>query len=137
MCGEYIQQLYQAAVGSGSPPHVWRIQMFIDPPSVPIGITSTCVENTSTLTSAGIFKEDHLHMCGEYFNGTIRFFLQLGSPPHVWRILNEVTITFGPFRITSTCVENTDTANISKADLRDHLHMCGEYSHSQTPKQNG
>ena len=66
-------------------------------------------------------------MCGEYSNNAKFEEIKKGSPPHVWRILLGQLITIAFLGITSTCVENTfRTIGVAK-NIRDHLHMCGEY----------
>ena len=51
----------------------------------------------------------------------------VGSPPHVWRILDNQRFFKARTRITSTCVENTLIRIILIQCCKDHLHMCGEY----------
>ena len=46
-------------------------------------------------------------MCGEYFTKTNYRQHFIGSPPHVWRILNAEESGNKQDGITSTCVENT------------------------------
>ena len=53
--------------------------------------------------------------------------VEKGSPPHVWRIHDEVYSSNERKGITSTCVENTKTQKVFNRDDEDHLHMCGEY----------
>ena len=69
-------------------------------------------------------------MCGEYSLQDAAGNVQKGSPPHVCRIQNCLSISRFTARITSTCVENTFSAVINFKTIRDHLHMCGEYQSS-------
>ena len=106
---------------------MWRI------PSAPsakldgIRITSTCVENTILIKSPRLITEDHLHMCGEYSLTGVIILSSTGSPPHVWRIQEQMSIYCSNIGITSTCVENTNSGKIKTHQFKDHLHMCGEY----------
>ena len=67
-------------------------------------------------------------MRGEYLVPPCSFFMIVGSPPHVWRIRSQKLHLQTCYRITSTCVENTPTFVNVVIYIRDHLHMCGEYS---------
>ena len=66
-------------------------------------------------------------MCGEYFKPSESGLSNLGSPPHVWRILVSTVWKMITTRITSTCVENTESYEDEFRTIWDHLHMCGEY----------
>ena len=127
MCGEYWCPPTNTPVRLGSPPHVWRIHPAILFEIYSIGITSTCVENTSPRVQKWFNFEDHLHMCGEYSLKIALLLNRLGSPPHVWRIQIFESLKIPAEGITSTCVENTTHFTHSKRRVRDHLHMCGEY----------
>ena len=105
--GEYSHCFLQVAHVLGSPPHAWRIPVLQLNRYTNIGITSTCVENTSWLPCRQIQERDHLHMRGEYwFIQSISIVFQ-GSPPHAWRIPAVGTKNTAQLGITSTCVENT------------------------------
>ena len=113
MCGEY-QKLEQTMTKPlGSPPHVWRIHSIYFWLGRSNGITSTCVENTNLLWLIPKMARDHLHMCGEYVASLGCRRGEAGSPPHVWRIHRRHNLATIPTRITSTCVENTQTAQFS------------------------
>ena len=75
--------------GIGSPPHTWRIHNADDELATDAGITSTYVENTSSLKRLFHFLQDHLHIRGEYASLGSRLMIVEGSPPHTWRILND------------------------------------------------
>ena len=49
MCGEYLVSWIKGQAARGSPPHVWRIHKRWWIYLIAIRITSTCVENTSTV----------------------------------------------------------------------------------------
>ena len=66
-------------------------------------------------------------MCGEYSLIQLPMPPTKGSPPHVWRILDNQRFFKARTRITSTCVENTILRKSSASCCQDHLHMCGEY----------
>ena len=53
-------------MGTGSPPHTWRIPHDLATMFGSGGITSTYVENTSTEADSDTDDEDHLHIRGEY-----------------------------------------------------------------------
>ena len=53
--------------------------------------------------------------------------VNLGSPPHTWRILNDLFNSNYWIRITSTHVENTWILTAFTVTLEDHLHTRGEY----------
>ena len=52
----------------------------------------------------------------------------LGSSPHTWRILSMTTICSNVTRIISTYVENTVIGLCEMYQVKDHLHIRGEYS---------
>ena len=108
--GEYVGSSGKVSLGTGSPPHTWRILYKFKPDWVEDRITSTYVENT-VIYSYGVTGK-------------------VGSPPHTWRIHLEGrpgdTIT----RITSTYVENTNFAVFFRCAAKDHLHIRGEYRSS-------
>ena len=106
---------------------MWRIHLAVDDFESKIGITSTCVENTSRRCQHVHGIRDHLHMCGEYLILGSAMPFSIGSPPHVWRILMKPCINALNAGITSTCVENTHRNHPIQCFLEDHLHMCGEY----------
>ena len=107
---------------------MWRI------PSAPsakldgIRITSTCVENTFLLCLNMTPAKDHLHIRGEYSMHNMHLLLNLGSPPHTWRILAGPDGLSDNGRITSTYVENTHKSNDCFGTGWDHLHIRGEYT---------
>ena len=105
--GEYFINPDKKVTFKGSPPHTWRIPAK-NPTSTAYGrITSTYVENTIIFNSWLKANWDHLHIRGEYFQALDRCTLDLGSPPHTWRIPNESIQDSSVDGITSTYVENT------------------------------
>ena len=54
-------------------------------------------------------------MCGEYLVRVLPTMVLTGSPPHVWRILNDMQVEKEELRITSTCVENTVNKSLYSA----------------------
>ena len=87
----YVENTVRGSVGhasaAGSPPHTWRILHILDYEGRNIGITSTYVENTSWVKRQFQPHGDHLHIRGEYKNGSFFNSPAVGSPPHTWRIL--------------------------------------------------
>ena len=128
MRGEYFLAARSETYLPGSPPHAWRILIPEASDFIAPGITSTCVENTSTLNISLPTIRDHLHMRGEYLPCGSSTRNGLGSPPHAWRIRGLLRCNYPILRITSTCVENTCHFGWCLPSLRDHLHMRGEYS---------
>ena len=66
-------------------------------------------------------------MCGEYKNLFLLLDTNMGSPPHVWRILSCSSELFSALGITSTYVENTKPNTCHIDPHGDHLHIRGEY----------
>ena len=91
-------------------------------------ITSTYVENTVKIEPTSITSQDHLHIRGEYMKGEITWQIQLGSPPHTWRIPAHQKERETDSRITSTYVENTQLWQEKTCSWQDHLHIRGEYT---------
>ena len=112
MRGEYQNPYGSSHSALGSPPHAWRILAGGEKINDSIGITSTCVENTLFFLFVSLPPEDHLHMRGEYDELSIGFAIILGSPPHAWRIQKGPKELSWQYRITSTCVENTQSYNL-------------------------
>ena len=111
----------------GSPPHTWRIHFKLTSGDITVRITSTYVENTLNNSCHVRQNGDHLHIRGEYGGRCRLRSLQLGSPPHTWRIHYKPLERFSDLRITSTYVENT-VGFISRIQaIKDHLHIRGEY----------
>ena len=115
MCGEYDIWSFSTPLFIGSPPHVWRILRRNSMLDKDLGITSTCVENTSTYFLLSRATWDHLHMCGEYGISSSTTIVIPGSPPHVWRIPLKGMLQLIKLRITSTCVENTVNKSLYSA----------------------
>ena len=107
MCGEYVHLSKASFEMTGSPPHVLRILHSANKNAAEFRITSTCVENTFKSSAFWCDSEDHLHMCGEYPIYVFPSSANVGSPPHVWRILKLINELGKIIGITSTCVENT------------------------------
>ena len=51
----------------------------------------------------------------------------VGSPPHTWRILSQLSADLALVGITSTYVENTLNIANALGTTEDHLHIRGEY----------
>src|SRR5699024_11410035 len=71
------------------------------------GITSTHVENTGSIIVVVHHRKDHLHTRGEYLSKMTLLRFVLGSPPHTWRIPEQICYRSAIIAITSTHVENT------------------------------
>ena len=85
------------------------------------------MENTVESLLQGLATGDHLHIRGEYVENVEVHSLQIGSPPHTWRIQFEAELYEQVDRITSTYVENTFNAIRYGEMSQDHLHIRGEY----------
>ena len=88
--GEYPETEIRTDRRWGSPPHTWRILQMKEMCLKTLRITSTHVENT--LKSGLITKSnrDHLHTRGEYLNRFWCVITNPGSPPHTWRIQQDL-----------------------------------------------
>ena len=69
--GEYRFLHHLLARLLGSPPHTWRILRPVGYLKITSRITSTYVENTSSVVRKFNAIWDHLHIRGEYFNVTV------------------------------------------------------------------
>ena len=125
--GEYSIHLLIKMILKGSPPHTWRIPIYVVVYKSKERITSTYVENTLMQTTFDFTVGDHLHIRGEYKSWVLTLPSWIGSPPHTWRIhiLDHPSISSAG--ITSTYVENTGTHCLDRLADRDHLHIRGEY----------
>ena len=113
--GEYVADPCGSILYVGSPPHTWRIRICDGQPRVYRGITSTYVENTTTLFGLTATCWDHLHIRGEYAI-TLKFVSKaVGSPPHTWRIRYPKQDLSSETGITSTYVENTVNKSLYSA----------------------
>ncbi len=73
-----------------------------------IGITPTCVGNTTVGQSLEAIIEDHPHMRGEYWDEGKSYQGYLWITPHAWGILISSLVANARSRITPTCVGNTE-----------------------------
>ena len=105
--GEYSAGAIGYQPVEGSPPHTWRIHRLASVLFVYPRITSTYVENTNSHTCQNHCQKDHLHIRGEYCKTNNICFVEIGSPPHTWRIPLSWFSILKYSRITSTYVENT------------------------------
>ena len=105
--GEYKMLLNRALPMKGWPPHTWRILKNRVGNNPTLRMTSTYVENTSTLHEDNQAKKDDLHIRGEYSHHNIWYFFIVGWPPHTWRIQDGKVIYTDSDWMTSTYVENT------------------------------
>src|SRR5699024_3237288 len=60
---------------------------------------------------------DHLHIRGENKVSNNDFGRDLGSPPHTWRKLNQISSSRCSVRITSTYVEKTSPMRASPLEM--------------------
>ena len=125
--GEYLFENSFQSRTVGSPPHTWRIQLFMILTKKVLRITSTYVENTIFIYGINLKNWDHLHIRGEYRKFETKMQWNMGSPPHTWRILPLTVLELDTCRITSTYVENTVISTQSLCTSKDHLHIRGEY----------
>ena len=78
-------------------------------------------------------SQDHLHIRGEYIDLLKLRPVNLGSPPHTWRIQTATTHKAAKPGITSTYVENTHLHLVHIQLTWDHLHIRGEYLKELSP----
>ena len=64
--GEYLYFKRRLIMNEGSPPHTWRIRIFLCSFIFAVRITSTYVENTNIFSLFNTLYWDHLHIRGEY-----------------------------------------------------------------------
>ena len=93
---------------SGSPPPVWGTPRNCVESLKELGITPTCVGNTLRPTMRTLLPWDHPHLCGEHRKTRLSSAADLGSPPPVWGTLPATSSSSSIFRITPTCVGNTN-----------------------------
>ena len=127
VCGEYLQALPLACGYQGSPPRVWGIPAVKSSLSLSVRITPTCVGNTPQWPCDWPPRRDHPHVCGEYLLSVILLARLVGSPPRVWGIPCGDLKLQKRFRITPTCVGNTEYHPGNRTEVEDHPHVCGEY----------
>ena len=125
--GEYRFCRNKVIQDLGSPPHTWRIRIWIPGVLINFRITSTYVENTVIFGYELALLWDHLHIRGEYQAWKWQAKTTWGSPPHTWRIPRKGRKKTKAQRITSTYVENTLLKVADDKLLQDHLHIRGEY----------
>ena len=75
-------------------------------------------------------RQDHLHIRGEYTLTNNGNSMEIGSPPHTWRIRKWGELINTTVGITSTYVENTYLIKVGYFLVWDHLHIRGEYKTS-------
>ena len=92
----------------GSSPLTWRILAHLRMPIDSAWIISTYVENTFSSWRSSLYRQDHLHIRGEYPRKNDK--------------------SEADFRIISTYVENTLNVFPWSWVVKDHLHIRGEYS---------
>ena len=113
-CGEYTTDAGKDWWNQGSPPHLWGIPNQNETDYAAGGITPTSVGNTEFGCLNRQKSQDHPHTCGEYSKPFDRTHVIPGSPPHLWGILMQESLT--------------------ATKKRDHPHTCGEYSKWSTLK---
>ncbi len=129
--GEYTRKAPGSAGRAGSPPLAWGIQIEGTFSSPCQGITPTCVGNTRLPAPRGWIRRDHPHLRGEYFTCK----LDTGSPPLAWGIPVVPAAPLLGWRITPTCVGNTDGGAEREGSEEDHPHLRGEYFYRATGKE--
>ena len=76
-----------------------------------VGITPTCVGNTTVPSACKMSGEDHPHLCGEHLLDDLAKSEEWGSPPPVWGTQSGPHKMKKYARITPTCVGNTRFKN--------------------------
>ncbi len=92
-----------------------------------MGITPTCVGNTTSIEGTGSLEGDHPHLRGEYPSQPSAHFNIRGSPPLAWGIRCNRRKECLEAGITPTCVGNTHRAAKREDSSKDHPHLRGEY----------
>ena len=129
--GEYQRPSPLPSWCRGSPPLAWGIPTNTNWVTVLLGITPTCVGNTTTQSLDLATIRDHPHLRGEYEREATWRSPQGGSPPLAWGIQRPETALSCDVRITPTCVGNTGQAPHRERHKRDHPHLRGEYTLSK------
>ena len=127
MRGEYLTLPDLTYWAMGSPPLAWGIHFKVDRITRNIGITPTCVGNTTREIGEFIWDGDHPHLRGEYRATGSAASRKLGSPPLAWGILQKEIADIRKYRITPTCVGNTTNDGRPQTINQDHPHLRGEY----------
>ena len=94
------------------------------------GITPTYVGSTNTSCSTIIPFWDHPHVCGQYLICFWYNYYQLGSPPRMWVVPFFKIFSRDFTRITPTYVGSTALDKIRSGCVKDHPHVCGQYTYS-------
>ena len=105
--GEYWLWFWLGLSFRGSPPLAWGILADVADVFTHVGITPTCVGNTTFVFDRYPEVEDHPHLRGEYYLLCTDISSGVGSPPLAWGILTSTVSLGDKLRITPTCVGNT------------------------------
>ena len=128
MCGDYSAWSRLPACILGSPPRVWGLRSWRIASFLSLRITPTCVGTTRLLSALLLLSRDHPHVCGDYGELTTLGMRVLGSPPRVWGLLIGQCRLLAASGITPTCVGTTSSIRRVNSVIRDHPHVCGDYS---------
>ena len=128
LCGEHYTRPALGSFLKGSPPPVWGTQLWANELATKLGITPTCVGNTSQAWAGWRSGRDHPHLCGEHCLSSPVELIARGSPPPVWGTHKRISSIKTPTGITPTCVGNTPKRLHRSQSKRDHPHLCGEHS---------
>ena len=107
MRGEYNQHDIIAVLNRELPPHARRIHPITWVNSLPLGTTSACAENTTSVWQYGYPPGNYLRMRGEYITDRDHGFDEMELPPHARRILPGLDVKQITTGTTSACAENT------------------------------
>ena len=106
-------------------PHAWSRQLQVDSIAGLVGNISTCVEQTSLLSSRHLYIEKHLHMRGADHVGSLHPKMNAETSPHAWSRLNPDARNHPANGNISTCVEQTGRLRRFEDEEEKHLHMRG------------
>ena len=91
-------------------------------------ITPTYVGSTNPKYREKQGRQDHPHVCGQYYIMFIYLEANRGSPPRMWVVLDVYDSSSRGIRITPTYVGSTLMYLYSLMKIQDHPHVCGQYS---------
>ena len=111
----------------GSPPHVREILVLTMVELEWKRITPACAGNTNSWSTKDHSFWDHPRMCGKYSLVYLCFQEDLGSPPHVREIHEDMSWHPEINGITPACAGNTTCLSYVYYTLKDHPRMCGKY----------
>ena len=87
VCGQYDFIKYEIAQILGSPPRMWVVLLNFFAKTSTLRITPTYVGSTNPKYREKQGRQDHPHVCGQYYIMFIYLEANRGSPPRMWVVL--------------------------------------------------